>query len=210
MAYDNSHVWVVYNVLTAPQMQQQSDNIGYLYTEVTTNIPAKASGVTCFFPPEILYVYNTAQTAITANRVYLSRISWPHQRKVKGFAGVFTGVNTRWGAGIYTLDGTTLLCSGVTGSIGAGTIVVNCAANTIIYPGVYWLAMTGDAASALNGAFGWGAPIIGAINTTDVIHGYTATVSAAGVLPASVALPPTAINVAGGPNVSWAIMTTTI
>lgn len=31
MAYDNSHVWVVYNVLTAAQMQQISDNMTVVY-----------------------------------------------------------------------------------------------------------------------------------------------------------------------------------
>ena len=43
MAYDNSHVWVVYNVLTAPQMTQVSDNIGWMYANGMYLIETKTS-----------------------------------------------------------------------------------------------------------------------------------------------------------------------
>jgi len=207
MAYDNTHVWVVYNVLTAPQMTQISDNIDWLHTQLTS--AAGVNGVSSFYPSP-LQIDSSNQGAVTANRVYATRIHLEAQCKVDGFYGYGgNATNTRWGAGIYDVAGTTLLCSGVTAQLAAVAIPITCAA-TLIPAGTYWLAMTGDAQGLLAAArIAIGNNQLATMNSPDVTFGYSATASAAGVLPATIALPLTAVSTQGAAMAIWAIHTTT-
>jgi hypothetical protein len=206
MAYDNSWVPVVYNVLTAPQLQQVVDNIEWLHDAVTAS--AGVNGVSCFHPFPITNK-DANQQVLTANRIFCTRIHLTAQCKVDGFYGYNSNATaTRFGAGIYTIDGTTLLCSGVTAPLGNVAVPITCAA-TLIPAGVYWLAMTGDAAGALHGQSTYAGGLVAALNSPDVTFGYTATTSAAGVLPATIALPLTATNVQSGPFANWALHTAT-
>jgi hypothetical protein len=207
MAYDNSHVWVVYNVLTAAQLTQISDNIDWLHTQFTICGP---NGRT-FFLPHPLTLDWASSTTMTANRIYLTRIIIFSPIKLKSFLVCPNGASpaTRWGGGLYDTSGN-LLVSGVTAQI-SGTTAANPtpASATLIPAGVYLMAMTGDAAGLPYGREQKSAAHMTAMNAIVVAYGYTATASALGVLPASVNTALTSINANSDAFANWQIETTT-
>jgi hypothetical protein len=207
MAYDNTWVPVVYNVLTAPQLQQIVDNIEWLHTQLTINGP-DGNG---FFLPAPLTVDWSASNTMVADRIHITRIVIPSPIKLKSFYAAGQGASpaTRWGGGLYDTAGN-LLVSGVT-TQKTGAVVINpVPASPVLIPaGVYLMAMTGDANGIILGRENKVTDHLTQMNAIVTTYGYTATVSAAGVLPASINTALTGSTNPAGPLAIWLLETTT-
>jgi hypothetical protein len=205
MAYDNTHVWAAYNVLTAAQLQQISDNMDYVYTYLPSGSNAGFRTAGAFIPDPWTYGYGTSDTW-TANRIYCMMIRIESQFKVDGFyatakGGISTG---HYGAGIYTLAGN-LLIGGVSGNVAASNpISITCAA-TLVPVGMYLLAGTCDATGAISYVLEIENDILPCFNVVTTMRGYTATTSTSGVLPASINPSLTAISTKTGGSPNWVL-----
>jgi hypothetical protein len=207
MAYDNTWVPVVYNVLTAPQLQQMVDNIEWLHTQLTINGP---DGSGLFVPNPIDCLWNSSNTMV-ANRIHITRIILHAPIKLNSFMAPGQGASpaTRWGGGLYDTAGN-LLVSGVT-TQKTGSVVINPvpASSVLIPAGVYLMAMTGDANGIINVREAKVADQMSYMNAIVTTYGYTDTVSALGVLPASINTALTGVTNPAGPVAIWTLETTT-
>jgi hypothetical protein len=211
MTYDNTWVPVVYNVLTAAQLQQMVDNMTYVKTNsdyVWVRNPGQ------FIPPPLNEgIHADSPGAMTANRIYVAKICLPVGLKVSGFIqGSNTATAGVYGAGLYTTAGAVVV-KGVSGSVANAVIHAVPASAVEVPAGEYYMAAACSAAGVFRNSYKtFDATLWGYRDNYDVIFGYTSTTATVGVLPDAIAVGGSLTAITGntGPFANWIIEYTTI